>query len=236
MKRLILVSLIFAASASAFAKSTDLTQDMDSLGGNQDIADRAKALDPKNQVQVVQKRTVDRNDRLELGLSAGVVAGGDPYVSTNNYGLNVDYHLNPRWSIGARYYHSVSDLTSEGQTMYSNANTSAHTGGDYTITQVDYPVDTGLAVINWYPIYGKLNLFDAGIAQFDLYTLAGYGKVQLQSGLTDTYTAGAGIGLWLTQHITTRFEVRWQTYQDQMYLGSQQLNLTIATLSIGYML
>jgi len=235
MKHLILTLLATViAGQTAYA---DVSDDMNGLGGNKELIRRAKALDPKNKVRVVQNRAVDRDFRLEFGVNYGMVSGGDPYVDTNNLGAQVDFHFNPHWSIGARYYNSSNDLSSEGKRVYNAAQAAQAAGNYYENPEVvDFASDTYLGVINWYPMYGKLNLFDIGIAQFDIYLLGGGGQVKLRSGMAPTYTAGGGIGFWMSQHFSTRLEVRYQTYEDQMNSGSRQLDLTVFSATMGFLL
>jgi len=99
-----------------------------------------------------------------------------------------------------------------------------------------------MGVINFYPTYGKLNLFDMSVAQFDFYLLGGLGQMQLQTSNANTYsattyTAGAGIGLWLSQHLSTRFEARYQTYEDRAFADQpRNLNITVFSASLGVLL
>lgn len=234
MKTLILtlVTLMIAGQTVM----ADVSDDMNGLGGNKELIRRAKAMDPKNKVRVVQNRTVDRDFRLEVGLNYGMVAGGDPYVETNNLGVNLDFHINPHWSIGGRYYNSSNQLSSEGKRVFNAAQAAQNNNQPYERPEVDYASNTYLGVINWYPMYGKLNLFDLGIAQFDIYLLGGGGQVQLRSGTSPTYTAGIGMGFWMTQHFSTRLEARYQTYQDEIHSGSRQLDQTIISATVGFLL
>ena len=91
-----------------------------------------------------------------------------------------------------------------------------------------------MAVINWYPMYGKINLFDRGIAQFDLYLLGGAGVINLGTGSSTLYTGGAGVGFWWTQHFTTRLEARWQGYRDLN--NTRAINETVLGLTFGFLL
>lgn len=242
MKSKILTTTILITLVCSFAeakpKSQNLSSDMDSLGGNAEIAARAQALDPNNKTEVVQRRFVDRYNRVELGLNYGVVGGGDSYYSTQNIGGALDYHFTPRWSAGFRYYRSMNTLTSEGKTVYQDAvnRSKADPYNNYQVPDLDHPIETGLAVVNFYPFYGKLNLMDLGVAHFDVYALAGYGKVNLNSGYADTYTAGGGLGLWWSQHFTSRIEGRYQTYSDRPYSGTRKLDLFVMTLGVGLMI
>lgn len=232
-------SLTFLSSLTLFvalSSHASVSSDMDGLGGNKELIRRARALDPKNKVAVVQNRSVDRNFRFEFGVNYGMVAGGDSYVNTDNLGGSVDFHFTPRWSIGARYYSSHNELSNEGERVFKAAQAARVAGTYYERPDVDYVTDTYLGVINWYPVYGKLNLFDLGIAQFDIYLLGGGGHVKLSSGSAATWTAGAGMGFWLSQHFSTRLEVRYQTYEDEIYSGSRQQDLTVISASLGFLL
>lgn len=225
--------------ALAQAKDIDLGKDFDSLGGNEKLYKRAKALDPKNRVSIVQKRVVDRDLRLELGVNYGVNAGGDAYLTTQNLGGGVDFHINPRWSVGGRFYTHYNSLTSEGRAAFDDARRRRLTDPsdpNIRVSPTDHPESTMLGTVSWYPVYGKTNLFDLAVVQFDMYTLAGYGRVKLKSGWSDAITAGGGVGFWLTQHVSSRIEGRWQTYEDRPDDRTRRLNVGILTVSLGLML
>ncbi len=244
MKRTILnlSALCITLVATGQVLAADLTKNMDSLGANKELIKKAKAIDPQNRVRVVQNRDVDRYMRFELGVNGGMVMGGDPYTNTNIVGGNLDFHITPRWSIGARYENIANSLTSEGKKTFEFAESgrAASTPG-YRQPGIDWAKESWLAVVNWYPIYGKLNLFDMGISQFDIYLLGGGGQINLQSsGSTALYTVGAGVGLWLTQHFATRLEARWQGYQDNIFDGidTQKRNIdqTVLNMSVSFLL
>lgn len=233
LKQILLFALIATAPVGLLAESK-VSEDFKNLGGNEEIIRRAKELDPRNRVRIVQNRLVDRNWRVEVGVTGGLVAGGDSYLNTRNMGANLDLHINPRWSVGLRWYRSFNQLTKQGEQVFKEAAAANAKDAAAGLTyDIDYPIDTKLAVINWYPIYGKLNIFDLGVSQFDIYALVGAGQVQLDRGPSETYTVGGGVGLWLTQHLSTRFELRYQRYQDQVYTGPRDLDLTIMSASIG---
>ncbi len=225
-----------AAQQATESENANPKSKIDTLGGNPELVRRAKYLSPTNKTEIVQKREVDRHWRLEMGLNYGLVGGGDPYINTQSVGGNLDLHINPHWSVGVRYANFTNSLTSEGTRVFNDASNSAALGQPYTQPAVDYPKNSTVGVINFYPIYGKLNMFDLGVAQFDIYLLGGAGQIVLNSGSTSTWTAGGGIGLWMSQHLTSRFEVRYQSYTDQIYSGPRNENTVISTLSIGFLL
>lgn len=238
MKNLLLI-LLSLATLNAFGD--DLNAKMSALGANRDLMNKAKAIDPHNRVRVVQNREVDRYYRFEIGVNYGMAAGGDPYVDTSLLGGQIDFHITPRWSIGGRYIDNSNSLSSEGRKVFDNAEREAAAGNtNFRRPGVDYAKDTWLGVLNWYPIYGKMNLFDATVSQFDLYFLGGAGQINLSSGTAPVYTAGGGVGVWFTQHFASRLEARWQGYNDKVYDGAgftkRNIDQTMLTATVSFLL
>ncbi len=243
------ISLTAFASLSLITRSAhadNLDSELNSLGGNPSITERARELQPDDRMEVVENRTVDRNWRLELGFDYGMLGGGDSYVNSQGIGANADLHIDPHWSIGARYFSFFNSLTPEGQRIAQGAGSAVQQGAPGTIASFSYPLDTTLGVVSFYPLYGKLNMFDMGVTQFDLYVLGGAGEITTQAeGLSaysaPTWTAGGGVGFWWTQHFASRLEVRYQGYQDKI-LGagnvamSRAENAIITTATVGFLL
>lgn len=231
--------LIALMSLNLWAQDNgDLSTEMDALGANRDLMRKAKAIDPKNKVRVVQNREVSRTMRFEVDLDYGMALGGDPYVKSDVLGGQLNFHITPRFSIGGRYYDISNSLNSEGKAVFEDAK--SRNNNNYRAPAVAYADDAWLAVANWYPVYGKLSLFEKAISQFDLYLLAGAGQINLDTGSTPLYTAGGGAGIWLTQHIATRLEARWQGYKDQPgrnygYNINRDINQTILTATVGFL-
>lgn len=235
-------NLLLIGFLSVNTWAADLTKEMDALGANKDLLKKAKAIDPQNRVRIVQNRDVDRHMRLEMGLNGGMVTGGDPYTNSNVIGGQLDFHFTPHWSVGARYLDISNSLNGEGKKVFEDAEAKrAANQTGFRQPGIDWAKDAWLGVINWYPIYGKMNLFDAGISQFDIYFLGGAGQINLNSvGPTPLYTAGGGVGLWLTNHFATRLEARWQGYRDQIYDGiethKRNIDQTILTATVSFLL
>lgn len=238
---MVLVSLSVLATPVVEAKSkkvkeVNVSQDIDTLGGNTKLMEMAETIKSKSRSRIVQDRIVDRNNALELGVSFGGVFGGDSYLNTQSVGVNVDFHITPRWSIGARYYDYGSSLTPEGQRIFDEARAAYQAGGRANIVDIDTPQNAAMAVLNWYPIYGKTSFLDMGVSQFDIYLLAGGGNMTLSSGNSGLLTAGAGVGAWLGKHMTARLELRYQNYQDNIVTGSRNLDTLVGTFGLGWIL
>jgi outer membrane immunogenic protein len=210
----------------------EIMEDFDTLGGNKVLLDKVKDMTPDAQISIVQDRTVSRRNRFEFSPELATVAGGDSYNITRTMGMNAHYHITPQWSLGVKYEKAFNKLTNEGQALVAQAEET----GQALIPDIDYPKQSTMALINFYPIYGKMNLYDMGILHFDFYGIAGYGQISLRSGNTPTYTFGGGMGMWFSQHLTSRLEARYQNYQATRYTGKTSMDLTVLSLQIGYLL
>ena len=226
-----------AASPSDQSKK-DLKSEFSTLGDNQDVLDRVKNMDSHQKVRIVQNRLVDRNNRIELAVNYAFNGGGDSYVKTQNVGARLEYHFNPRWSAGLQYQKSYNVLTPEGENQFAAAAAAQKIdpASPNRFPAVDYPLESQLATVSFYPIYGKMNLFDSGIAQFDIYLQLGFGKMSLLSGESDLYSIGFGSGVWLTSRITTRLEVRYQQYEDLLLTDQRKQNNVQGIASLGVLL
>lgn len=229
----LLTATVMLLTLNSFSQAADWK----SLGSSQSILQKAKALDSENKVRVVQKRAVDRDLRLEVSTHYGLLNGGDSYVKTQAGGVQLEFHINPQWSLGFRYDKYNNVLTSEGEKVSDDANAALAQGNPAKLPEINFPVNSQLGTISWYPIYGKLNIFDQAVSQFDVYVMAGAGSIKLDSEQKSSlFSMGTGVGLWLTQHITTRFEVLYQTYEDKVYASDPRINLMSLQFGIGFLL
>jgi outer membrane beta-barrel protein len=239
------LSMLATALLLAPVAHAEVSEELESLSSNQQVNDRVARLESRTRMGIVQGRAVDRHWRVELGANYGPVAFGDSYLNTQNAGANLDLHINPKVSLGVHYAHSFNQLTAEGKQVFDQARASKATTGSYNnLPQIAYPEESVMGVLNWYMTYGKINLFDWHTVQFDIYSLAGFGQINVSStydskttsAWSNTWTAGAGVGFWFSQHFTMRTELRYQSYADKVYTGSRDLNLIVANLGLGVLL
>src|SRR5688572_23953738 len=102
----------FAQRKGAPRKNTQINveQDVDTLGGNEDLMKMAQSLRSQTRTRIVQDRIVDRRNRLEFAFSYGGIVGGDSYTQTQALGGAVNFHFTPRWSLGLQYTDFTSTL------------------------------------------------------------------------------------------------------------------------------
>lgn len=218
------------------ANEINAAEDIDSLGGNRELLEMAGKIKSTSRSRIVQDRIVDRRNTLEFGLSYGSVFGGDAYLKTQSLGAAVDYHITPRWSLGVRYQDFTSSLTPEGTRVFTAARAAAQAQAPGQAVDIDTPQNAVMALVNWYPIYGKTSFLDLGVTQFDIYLLAGGGTMTLASGSTSLATGGLGVGAWVSKHVSLRAEVRYQKYEDKIVSGPRSLDTVVGSLGLGWIL
>ena len=239
IKWLILSLLLANGAFAATDEAAKVEAEFDSLSGNKIFLEKAQALQPEQNVSIVQNRTVPLDSRVEIAPEFAGTFGGDAFTRSKNIGLNAVYHFNSRWAIGAKYSYSFNDLTPEGEAMMKSAIADYEKDTVHPTTAypyLDYQKSETMALLNWSPIYGKLNLLDKAVAHFDFYLVGGYGQVELLSGPTPTYTGGGGLAFWLTQKFSTRVEMRYQNYKAKSFSEDKNMDLAIASVQMGWLL
>ncbi|MNK11961.1 hypothetical protein D3C87_300120 [compost metagenome] len=231
------VSFAQSKNTARSTKKINAQEDIDTLGGNKDLMELAQSIKAKSKTRIVQERIINRNSRLEMGMLYGGVIGADSYVKTQTFGAALDFHINPRWSVGLRYYDFSNNLTAEGERIYQRAREAKAAGQTGQFTDIDYPLNATMAVVNWYPIYGKTSFMDIGVTQFDIYLLGGGGQINLDKGSSPIYTAGFGVAAWVNKHLSIRAEGRYQNYSDRPEgAGSRSLDSGVGSLGLGWIL
>tara|TARA_B100000749_G_scaffold280223_1_gene275438 strand:+ start:141973 stop:142704 length:732 start_codon:yes stop_codon:yes gene_type:complete len=239
-KTIFLIAAILLAVPSYAARTSkkSASESMNSLGADKDILKKVRSYKSRHKVRVVQKRAVDRDLRLELGINYGAYSGGSAYTNTTGLGGLIDFHITPKWSLGVRYTKFDNSLNSEGQEIFDRNSglVLADEVNSTNLPSVDRPLEAQYAVLSWYPLYGKLNFFDSAVAQFDIYTLIGGGQVKLDSGSSSAMIYGGGLGVWLSNHFSTRLEVNYQTYKDQLQQDPREQDMLTVMLSLGWLI
>jgi outer membrane immunogenic protein len=233
-----ILACLMVLSGSMASAQSKLSKEVSDLGANKSLKERVQNLDSAQRTRIVQNRTVDRNLRLELGLSAGRLSGGDSYLQTENASGYLEFHFTPRWSVGIRHSKYFNKLTDEGRQVYDRAWAlqQADAGDTSSFSGVDYMKESTQGSISFYPIYGKLNVFDASVVHFDVYTTLRAGQLKLQSGSTNIYAGGVGTGVWLNQLFSFRIEALFQSYRDFVDQENRSQQGLIAQAAVGILL
>lgn len=201
--------------------------DFESLGGNKPLLDKAAALAPDRSVYTVEQRKVPRTMQFELWPEYVKMVGGDPYLETQNVGANLHFHFNPKVSLGVKYEYSMNSISSEGDELITRLG---------YVPDLDWPKHTVMGLVHYYPLYGKLNFFNMDTVQFDMYLSGGAGSISLKSGGSFVWTAGAGVGFWISKRVSVHAEWRYQRFDVVRSIGEDSLGLNAVGIGAGVLL
>ncbi len=242
-----IMSLVVAANAADAPKATatlksndqSIEKEFDALGGNGVLLEKAQALNPEVRTTVVQNRIVDRTNRFELSGEYANTFGGDTYVRSGIFGLSGQFHLSNHWSLGAKSGMAFNKLTNEGEALVKAAEEDAAANPmspTSDVPSIDHPKQLTMGFVNFAPLYGKISWLGKGISHFDVYGQLGYGNITLKSGGSTAMSAGAGVGVWSTEHLTTRLEMTYLDYTAKNIDGNDiKMGVTSASVQVGWL-
>jgi len=235
------VSFVLAQdqTQTGIQNASDHLQDFDSLGGNQALLDKVKALNPETSVYAIQNRMVARESRFEVSPELSATLSGQSYFNSQALGISGYYHISPLWSVNIKALFFVNQLTPEGRSVVDTAfldfNKNPEDSGAL-YPEINFPKSLLAAGFQWYPLYGKVSWLGRSITQFDLFTDLGFGQMTLKTNVAQETHAGLGIGLWWSPKLSTRAQVYWQGYQAQYLSKTEDINNTSLSLQMGWLL
>ncbi|MCC6278119.1 MAG: outer membrane beta-barrel domain-containing protein [Oligoflexia bacterium] len=172
--------------------------------------------------KVVQNRLYTKEKRFSVTPTVGPLLF-DPYTSSWNYGVAVNYYFTERHGVELTAYSTnatESDVTSFFKSTYS-------TGPDF-----NFPRGYIGGAYNWVPIYAKLSLLEHKILYFDMGVSPGLGFTMLESvsnvqpsgskpstktQLAPTLAIDLYQQVFLNEHWALRIDFRNHIYPEKVY-------------------
>ena len=233
------VLIFFAILGYLLPSWGGLFQGFDSLGGNDVLLKKLEDHPREVEVRVVQNRVTDRTSRLEVYTEYSHISRGSSYVNSHSVGGAVNYHVTPHWSLGFKYSYFNNQLTREGEDIIERAQRLEEANPSESVAlipELNWPRSSVTSTLSFYPLYGKVNVFDLGVVHFDLYGTVGGGWMQLRNGSSPTYLGGGGVGMWFSQYISSRVEYTYQEYRPQYASGRAREGINTISFSLGFLL
>jgi len=177
-------------------------------------------------IRVIQRRPIVKSGRFELNLGGGLGAGDQMYrhYLTQASGR---VHVSEWVSIGGTYAHY---FTEESRLFRE-------------VTQ-DFEVFPEISRIQWYAgadisvvaLDGKLVLFGATIAYFDLYASIGGGvtTTSRSSSPKPTGMIGVGLRLFFAEWLAVTFELRNHIFIESFNAGNELVNNVIGQAGLSF--
>lgn len=215
-----LLALFTLASAQAGERSKSATKKSAPTAAPADTADQAEQLNvekikekywakgDENAMGVVQNRLYSKSNRIQFGFFFGAV-NNDPFLSINNWGFNLTYHLSEYWGLALLYW---KDMAKSSQALTT---LEAIPPGNTTSTNPPYYF-VGIEAL-YSVLYGKLSVLGKAIIYYDMHVAAGGGMTFTEGGNYITPMVGVGQRFFLDNHWSLRFDYRFQLYRETLY-------------------
>jgi len=226
MKKLLLVTLLMSsfsyAEESKPAKS-DLENKLESLNIP---SDKVTPVVSEEKLYAVNERYSSLNKRHEFTMFGANNFNADSHLTTTMTGATYRFHLNGKWSVGARYSEYFNKLSSAGEKLFEDQK---------LLPDTDYAIKSSEGFLSFNTIYGKLRFTKDTIVYFDQYISLGYGNIQLAKDETQMYSVDLGFAFWLGKHMSTRIGVKNESYTQNKVKGSQNVHNAMGYLEFGYL-
>ena len=223
MKKLI-TGLTLLSSTMTFAQSsTELEKKLESLSIPDD---KVTTVLSEDKLYVLNNRYSSLVNRHELTIAGANNFTADSHLVTQQAAMAYRFHINSKWSLGARYTRYTNKLSSAGQTLFNNRS---------ILPDTDYALNGQELFVNYNTIYGKLRWSENSVVYFDQYLSLGGGKVKLSSGDKNLVLADVGLAFWLGNHGSARIGLKNEFYQQAQLSGTRNIHNGIGYIEFGYL-
>lgn len=218
----ILISFLLLSSF-AFAEESGLEKKLESLNIP---SDRVTPLVSQEDLYAVNARYSSLRRRFEMTMFGAHDFAADSHMDTKQSGLTARYHINAKWSLGARYTEYFNKLTVAGEALFER---------EQILPDSDFAIKSTDAFITYNTVYGKVRLSQETIVYFDQYISLGYGNIALSEGEAQMYTVDLGLAFWVGKNFSSRVGVKNEFFTQQRLNGDDNVHNAMGYVEIGYL-
>lgn len=174
---------------------------------------------------VIQRNYMPKTERAQVSLGL-TSTPTDVFFRTLGLNAKLSYHFNETWGVEFFAY----TLSSSPRAEVGNLESTQAVSVRSLVSIRNY---MGLNVYHSF-IYGKHAFLNNLIFPFEIYTLAGFGKITNQNS-EDSTAIQVGIGelISISRSSAIRLDLTWSFYNTKNILGQDQANNSIF-LTVGY--
>lgn len=166
------------------------------------------ATGDESELGVVQNRLYSKARRFNLGVSGGTIIG-DPFLTTQTYGVNAGYHFSEYFGLNLMYWKLPTSKSEALKTFEAPPRSGA-------TANTNYPKSFYGGELSYSPLYGKLSLVGKSIIYYDFHLLGGGGITRTETGNYATGLVGAGQRFYLSSFMSLRVDYRVLGYKENI--------------------
>lgn len=168
------------------------------------IKEKYWARGNETEMGVIQNRLYSKSGKFQLGVTGGVVYS-DPFLSIQNVGGNVGYHLTEYIAFEVLALKYLSGPSAALEIFKKFRGATANT---------NMPIRYYGAEFVGSLLYGKLSLVGKSIIYYDFHLLAGGGMTETESGKSATAAPGLGQRFYISRFLSMRMDYRLMFYNE----------------------
>jgi outer membrane beta-barrel protein len=203
--KLLLSLLILTTTALA----EDLKKELENLNVPND---RVTPLLSEDQLYVVNERYSSLTNRHELSMQLGNNFTAPSHMISTQRGLSYRYHLNPKWSFGARYVQINNQLSDSGQQLLQL---------NELVPDTDYATDSMDIFASFNTTYGKLRIGSNQVVYFDQYIALGAGTINMGNGTERMLNLDVGFDFWIGKNYSLRLGIKNEFFEYTKLSGAR---------------
>ncbi len=162
--------LPFAALSTLCVTGPAFAQNNDQTAVEQELENDLNVIwGKRREVKVVQKRSVEKDGRFELGVFASVIPNDD-FVIYMPFGLRADYHLSEAFAVELSFAYALDFETDLAEFLESETGVNVNRASILEKINMYYNAD-----FLWAPLYGKINFLGNKLAHFETFVGLGFG-------------------------------------------------------------
>jgi outer membrane beta-barrel protein len=188
--------------------------------------DKVTPVVSDDKLYVVNTRYSSLINRHEVSINGGNNFTADSHLVTTSWGGAYRYHINPKWSVGARYTKYNNELSDSGKWLFDSA---------ALLPDNDYAESSQDIFVSYNTTYGKLRIGKNRVTYFDQYVSLGYGTIDLASGQQQMLVGDIGLAFWLGKSFSSRVGVRNEIYTQEQTSRTRDVHNAIGYISFGYL-
>ncbi len=196
----IILSLLILSNQSARADDTSQAESVNIDA----IKQKYWARGDETELGVVQNRAYSKGHRFELGAFGGVTFS-DPFLSTNQTGLDLGYHFTENLGLHLIAWKSFVSPSSALDTFEREKHATTNTNYPKNFVGVE-----GMGSV----LYGKLSVLGKSIIYYDLHGLVGVGSMGTESGRYIAPSLGVGQRFYFGKLVSLRIDYRLMYYRE----------------------
>lgn len=202
MKRYLLTVLLFSMSSASFAETIEFPED--------ELATES-VLPVFEKVEAVKNRTVETQNRFEIGVGGGMNLNEALYNPYHMDAIAV-YHFDRVHAMNLTGVFFMDGISSYGEQLKSGDNGNLN-GVKFDPGMAPHPKYLLLANYQFNAYYGKISVTKQTIVNLNLSGYAGLGTIGLDSGNKVAIDFGLGQDFFFTKNFGIRADLRMYIYQ-----------------------